>query len=116
MSKRRCHSYHSSQRQTTCTPPRRKPMDRATASDPDSYSIRHFELACHAAYGTSPEKNTNVKPTAATLSEDGLSVDLKPPVLLPEKIYEFRVDGLRTASGHAVVHPLAFYTLNRLKK
>lgn len=93
-----------------------KPMDQATASNSDSYSIRHFELAWQAAYGTAPSNNTNVKPMAATLSEDGLSVDLKLPELLPEKIYEFRVDGLRTKSGAAIEHPLAFYTLNRLAK
>jgi hypothetical protein len=93
-----------------------KPMDKVTASNPDSYSIRHFELAWHAAYGTSPSNNTNVKPTVATLSDDGLSVDLKLPELLREKIYEFRVDGLRTKASAAIEHPLAFYTLNRLVK
>ncbi len=91
-----------------------KPMDPSTAGNADSYSIRHFELAWQAAYGTSPSKSTNVKPTTATLSANGLSVELKLPDLLPEKIYEFRVDGLRTKSGDAIDHPLAFYTLNRL--
>jgi len=91
-----------------------QPMDPATAGNPDSYSIRHFELAWQAAYGTSPSKSSTVKPTAATLSEDGLSVELELPELLPEKIYEFRVDGLRTRSQSTIGHPLAFYTLNRL--
>ena len=58
----------------------------------------------------------SVKPTSALLSEDGLSVHLKLPELLPEKIYEFRIDGLRTRTGNAITHPLAFYTLNRLLK
>jgi hypothetical protein len=93
-----------------------KPMEAKTAGNTDSYSIRHFELAWQATYGTSPSKSTNVKPTAATLSKDGLSVDLEFPELLPHKIYEFRVDGLRTTSGTAIEHPLAFYTLNRLVK
>ena len=93
-----------------------KPMDPTTATNPDSYSIRQFELAWHAAYGTSPSNSNNVKPTSATLSKDGLSVDLKLPGLAAEKIYEFRVDSLRTNSGAAIEHPLAFYTLNRLVK
>ena len=50
------------------------------------------------------------------LSEDGLSVDLTLPDLLPEKIYEFRVDSLQASTGAALEHPLAFYTLNRLVK
>ena len=93
-----------------------KPMDPSTANDPDNYSIRHFELAWQAAYGTAPSKNTNVKPASAQLSEDGLSVVLKLAELQAEKIYEFRIDGLRTRSQAPIEHPLAFYTLNRLVK
>ena len=93
-----------------------RPLDRATATNADNYSIRHFELAWQAAYGTSPSNSATVKPTSVLLSEDGTSVHLKLPELLPEKIYEFRVDGLRTATGNAIAHPLAFYTANRLVK
>ena len=83
------------------------------ARNPDNYSIRHFELDWHAAYGTSPSKSTNVKPSAINVSDDDKSVELKLPELLTEKIYEFRIDSLRTSSGSAIGHPLAFYTLNR---
>ena len=93
-----------------------RPLDRELASNADNYSIRHFELAWQAAYGTSPSNSATVKPTSVQLSEDGTSVHLKLPELLPEKIYEFRVDGLRTARGNAIAHPLAFYTANRLVK
>jgi hypothetical protein len=93
-----------------------RPLDRATGSNADNYSIRHFELAWQAAYGTPPSNSTTVKPTSVTLADDGLSVHLKLPQLLPEKIYELRVDGLRTTTGNAIAHPLAFYTLNRLVK
>ena len=93
-----------------------RPLDRATATNTDHYSTRHFELAWQAAYGTAPSHSTTVKPTSALLSEDDLSVHLKLPELLPEKLYEFRIDGLRTRTGNASTHPLAFYTLNRLLK
>ena len=93
-----------------------KPLNPETAANPDSYSIRHFELAWQAAYGTSPSNSTNVKPESATLSDDGKTVTLKLPDLQTEKIYEFRIDSVRTAAGAKIEHPLAFYTLNRLKK
>ena len=93
-----------------------KPLDPKTAGDPDNYSIKHFELAWQAAYGTSPSDTTNVKPTSVEISKDGLSVDLKLPELLKEKIYEFHIDGIRTESGGRIEHPMAFYTLNRLAK
>lgn len=93
-----------------------KPVDASTAGNPDSYSLRHFGLAWQAAYGTSPDNSTNVKPDSVTLADDGMSVNLKLAELLPEKIYEFRIDGIRTATGAKIEHPLAFYTLNRLRK
>ena len=93
-----------------------KPLDRKTASNPDNYSIRHFELVWQAAYGTSPSKTTNVKPTSVEVSKDGKSVALKLPELLTEKIYEFHIDNIRTETGGAIEHPMAFYTINRLKK
>lgn len=91
-----------------------KPLDEQTATNTDSYSLRHFELAWQAAYGTSPGNSTTVRPDSAVLSDDRLSVDLKLPELLTKKIYEFRIDGIRTAAGESIAHPLAFYTLNRL--
>jgi len=93
-----------------------RPLDRKSAANPDLYSLRHFELAWQAAYGTAPGQSTNVKPTAVRVSPDGLSVELTLPEILPEKIYEFHVDGLRTESGNALEHPMAFYTLNHLVK
>ena len=93
-----------------------KPIDRKSASNPDNYSIRHFELVWQAAYGTSPSKTTNVKPTSVEVSRDGKSVHLKLPELLAEKVYEFHIDNIRTETGGAIEHPMAFYTLNRRKK
>ena len=93
-----------------------RPMDATLAQNVDSYSIRHFELAWQAAYGTSPSNSTNVKPSKATVSADGKTVDLQIQDLAPEKIYEFRVDALRTANDKPLGNPLAFYTLNRLRK
>lgn len=93
-----------------------QPLSEESAQNLDNYSIRHFELAWQAAYGTSPSGTTNVKPTEVQLSDDGLTVDVKLPELLKEKVYEFHVDGLRTKSGQRLEHPMAFYTLNRLVK
>ena len=93
-----------------------KPLDEESAKNLDHYSIRHFELAWQAAYGTSPSQSTNVKPTAIKLSDDRKTVDLVLPEVLPKKIYEFHLDSLRTAKGEKLAHPMAFYTLNRLIK
>ena len=93
-----------------------QPLDAAAAKNLDHYSIRHFELAWQAAYGTSPSNTTNVKPSQARLAADGRSVELTLPELRPETIYEFHLDGLRTVQQAPLAHPMAFYTLNRLAK
>jgi hypothetical protein len=93
-----------------------RPISQDSATNLDNYSIRHFELAWQAAYGTSPSEAANVKPDSVQISDDGLVVELKLPELLREKVYEFHIDGLRTTTDQRLEHPMAFYTLNRLVK
>ena len=92
-----------------------KTLDREPAENVDNYSLRHFELDWHAAYGTSPSKSANVKPTSAKLSDDGKTVTLVLPELLAKKIYELHVSGVTATDASKLEHPQAFYTLNRLK-
>ena len=77
--------------------------------------MRHFELPWHAGYGTGQTNAKPVIPKAAKVSADGRVVTLVLPELLPEKIYEFHLDALIAADGSALEHPMAYYTLNRLK-
>lgn len=44
------------------------------------------------------------------------STIVKPTAELPERIYQFQIDGLRISLGVRSKHPMAFYTLNRLEK
>jgi hypothetical protein len=40
---------------------------------------------------------------------------LELPELLKEKIYELHINGLNATDGSKLEHPMAYYTLNRLK-
>jgi hypothetical protein len=93
-----------------------KPVKRAEAADVKNYSLRHFELAWHAGYGTGHSKARTVLPESATVSADGRDVILELPELLNEKVYELHITGLAATDGSELQHPMAFYTLNRLKK
>lgn len=92
-----------------------KPVDRIAAINVKNYSLRHFELTWHAGYGAGPSKAQAVAPTAATVSPDGREVTLELPEVLKEKIYELHITGLAATDGSELEHPMAFYTLNRLK-
>ena len=50
------------------------------------------------------------------MSADGRAVTLELPELLKEKIYELHITGLAATDGSKLENPMAFYTLNRLKK
>ena len=93
-----------------------KPVNKTDAADVGKYSMRHYELAWHAGYGTGPSKTQAVTPRSATVSADGREVTLVLPELLTEKIYELHISGLEATDGSKLVHPTAYYTLNRLLK
>ena len=93
-----------------------KPVNKTDAADVGKYSMRHYELAWHAGYGTGPSKTQAVTPRSATVSADGREVTLVLPELLTEKIYELHLSGLEATDGSKLVHPTAYYTLNRLLK
>ena len=92
-----------------------KPVDKAAAGTVGNFSIRHFELPWHAGYGAGQNKAQAVIPKAAKVSADGREVTLELPELKAEKIYEFHFNGLVATDGSELEHPMAYYTLNRLK-
>jgi hypothetical protein len=93
-----------------------KPVNKIEAAKVGNYSLRHFELEWHAAYGAGHGKSKTVIPKSATVSADGREVTLELPELLTKKIYELHITGLAATDGSKLEHPMAYYTLNGLKK
>jgi sugar lactone lactonase YvrE len=89
-----------------------KPIDPVRAADLANYSLRHFELEWHAAYGAPLAKSTVVKPTKIDVAKDNLSVTLHLPEIKTKKIYELHITNLPSITGEKLEHPMAFYTLN----
>ena len=58
----------------------------------------------------------DMKPHAAQVAADGLSVRLKVDGLRELYIHELRAEGLRSVSGETLDHADAYYTLNRIPK
>ena len=52
--------------------------------------------------------------TAAEVAADGLSVRLKVTGLRTPFVHELNLEGVRNAQGEALLHPVAYYTLNTL--
>jgi glucose/arabinose dehydrogenase len=93
-----------------------QPVDKATAADLKSYTIETFTYIFQAEYG-SPEVD-RTKPTlrAVTVSDDGLRARLTVDGCQVGHIHELKLPGVRSASGRALLHPVAWYTLWNVPK
>ena len=92
------------------------PLDPATLTKPESVSVKSFTYAYHSAYGA-PEADPHAEPlTASKLSADGKTLSVAAPGRAKGRVYEFRLDGVKTTAGEPILHPEAYYTLNELPK
>jgi azurin/glucose/arabinose dehydrogenase len=92
-----------------------QPVDRATAENLASYSLAGFTYNYHTAYGAAPVNRMVCPIQKIVVAADGLSVRLAAQCLREGYIHEVKASGVRAANGGAaVLHPVAYYTLNRL--
>lgn len=90
------------------------PVDPVTAGNPESYKAREFTYIYQAAYGSPEVDDVWPKIEKIDVSKDGKTVRLKFDVLTKGHIHELHLDGVRSASGAPVLHPVAYYTLNEI--
>jgi glucose/arabinose dehydrogenase len=90
------------------------PVDSTTASNPASYDFQAYTYIYQGSYG-SPEVDTSTpKVTSAIVSKDRLSVELTLDKLIPDRVYELHTKTLRSTNNLPLLHPNAYYTLNRI--
>ncbi|MEO8351623.1 MAG: hypothetical protein ABI680_07825 [Chthoniobacteraceae bacterium] len=90
------------------------PVDSATAGDPASYSMREFTYIYQADYGSPEVDDVQAKITKAIVSADKKSVRLTVDRLTKGDIHELHLDGVKSAAGAPLLHPVAYYTLNEI--
>ncbi len=93
-----------------------KPADPETLRDPAAFSLTHYYYLYHAKYGSPKTDVTPVRVTSVEVSEDGRQARLELDSLMPNRVYELRPTGIRSAEGQPLTTRLAAYTLNRLKR
>ncbi len=93
-----------------------KPVDPATARDPAAYSLQHYYYLYHETYGSPQVGHTPAPVKEVRLSGDRRRVLLVLAELVPGRLYELHVRGLRAADGTPLLHPEAWYTLNVLRR
>lgn len=89
-----------------------KPVDRMSATDLASYTMKTYTYIYQAAYGSPEVDETKPTLTKAELSKDGKVVRLTIKGLQQGHIHELEAKGLRSEEGESLLHPQAYYTLN----
>ncbi len=91
-----------------------QPVDAGSAANRSAYSLHHFYYHYFYHYGSSQIDSTPVPVEEVKISPDRRTVSLLVATLAPEKIYELHITGLKGEDGTELLHPEAYYTLNRL--
>jgi hypothetical protein len=90
------------------------PVDPASVTA-SAFALRAWTYDLHQDYGCPPRDVQQLAVRAATLGDDGVTVDLAIDGLLPTYVHELRCDGVRgREGGEGAWHPVAWYTLNAL--
>lgn len=90
------------------------PVDAKTAADPNSYSLESYTYLYHSTYGSDEIQKQPLTIKSAAVSDDGLRVQLAVDGLRPFFVHELVAAGIRSADGKPLLHPDAYYTLNRI--
>jgi hypothetical protein len=93
-----------------------KPVNRELASNPANYQLKTFTHVYHQGYGSPEVDQTAPTATLATVSADGLSVDLEIPDRVQGHVHDFFLPEMRSAKKEKLVHASAYYTLNEIPK
>ena len=91
-----------------------KPLDPDAVAKTDAFALKSFTYIYNSNYGC-PETDTQPEKVAAIrLSGDRKTVSLDVPELRVGRVYDFKLNGVRSADGRDLLHKEAYYTLNEL--
>lgn len=93
-----------------------QPVDPKTAMDPRSYQMKSYTYTYHSSYGSDEILNRELPLEQITVSEDGTRVHLKVNDLRELYVHELIAAGVKNKAGQSLLHPQAYYTLNKIPK
>jgi hypothetical protein len=78
-------------------------------------SITSYTYYYASQYG-GPEVDTRSEPLQASIGESGKVIRVTGMKCVKGRVYEMRLDGVKSADGEAMLHPEAYYTINELPR
>lgn len=89
-----------------------KPVDHHSAIDINNYRVTDFTYRYDSAYGSPVINRQNKTITRLDIAEDMMSIRLYVDGLREGYINEIQVEGIQSADGTGLLHPVGYYTLN----
>jgi hypothetical protein len=90
-----------------------KPLDPKSIGA-RSASVGSFTYVYFSNYGCPETDSRAEKPTVGALSKDGKTLSVSVPDMKRGRVYEVRLDSVRSTDGDPLLHAEAYYTLNEL--
>jgi hypothetical protein len=91
-----------------------KQVDPVSASEAASYAMNSYTYLYQSTYGSDEIQNHSLPIVSASVSADGLRVQLTISDLRELFVHELFAHGVRSLDGEPLLHPHAYYTLNRI--
>ena len=89
-------------------------VDATTAADPASYAMSSYTYIYHEKYGSDETDTHPVRIEKADQGSGKRSLRLHCADLRAGYVHELHLNGIKSSAGTPLVHPEAYYTLNRL--
>jgi hypothetical protein len=91
-----------------------KPVDPDSVKNLSAVSVGSWTYVYYSNYGCPETDRRAERATATELSTNGKTLSVTVPNLRRGRVYELRLDGVKSVDGDLMLHPEAFYTLNEL--
>ena len=91
-----------------------RPVEPATAANIAAYRMQTYFYNYQENYGSQKYDQREVEVSSVEISRDHRSVTLHLNELEAWRLYDLKIDGLRSADGHELLNTWIVYTLNRL--
>lgn len=93
-----------------------KPVERGSAMNLDSYESSSHTYLYHSTYGSDEIQTKQLDIKRVHVSDDNMNVRLEIDGLRELFVHELIAAGVRSEDGEPLLHPHAWYTLNRIPK
>ena len=93
-----------------------KPVSADSAMAVGSYTMNSYTYLYHSTYGSDEIQKRDLEIQIERVSDDGMTVSLTVNGLREMFVHELIAKGIRSADGEPLLHPHAYYTLNRIPR